>query len=147
MFWFVVLLLLVGAGFYFYQKLTAIEAEIRAEQAAEKSEGTAPVAETRPQTETESQEEEGIVPPVVTSEVKKMAAKVEPVADEGMGVEDEILAAVANLPGIKQTDLYESFPELDKKRLQQLIKELADSGRLARYKQGSSYLLYPTDVS
>jgi hypothetical protein len=146
MFWFVVLLLLVGAGFYLYQKLTAIEAEIRAEQAAEKSEVTATDGATPVRSEAEPQEE-GSIPPVVTSEVEGMSAKVAPVDDEGMSVEDEIIAAVANLPGIMQSDLYASFPELDKKRLQQLIKELADSGQLARYKQGSSYLLYPTEVS
>ena len=34
MFWFIVLLLVVGAGFYFYQKLISIEREIHAEQEA-----------------------------------------------------------------------------------------------------------------
>ena len=36
MFWFIILLLFVGAGFYFYQKMMAIEREIRAEQEIEK---------------------------------------------------------------------------------------------------------------
>ncbi|MCW8891926.1 MAG: hypothetical protein OQL18_01250, partial [Deltaproteobacteria bacterium] len=35
MFWFIVLLLIVGAGFYFYQKMMTIEREIRAEQDGE----------------------------------------------------------------------------------------------------------------
>ena len=37
MFWFIVLLLVAGAGFYFYQKLSTIEREIRAEQDAERA--------------------------------------------------------------------------------------------------------------
>ena len=37
MFWFIVLLLFVGAGFYFYQKMMTIEREIRAEQEIEKA--------------------------------------------------------------------------------------------------------------
>ncbi len=149
MFWFVVLLLLAGAGFFFYQKMMAIEQEIRAEQQAdsaakvaepEKS-GEPAVAEEK----TDAVEEDASDPPVVTPEVEKMTVKAEPVADVDMTLEDEILAAVQNLPGMKQTELYDSFTDVGKKQLQQLLKELDEGGKLKREKQGSSYLLYPVD--
>jgi len=59
-------------------------------------------------------------------------------------LEDEILAAVNNLPGVKQTELYDSFTDVTKKHLQQVLKEMDDSGKLKREKKGSSYLLYPS---
>lgn len=144
MFWFIVVLLIAGAGFYFYQKLMNIEREIRAEQEAGKAGSAAPQPSAAGKTEPEPvREEEATGPPVVTPEVEKMAAKATPVPDEGMTTEEEIVVAVTNLPGIKQTELYTSFPDIDKKKLQQMIKELADSGKLKREKQGSSYLLHP----
>ena len=147
MFWFVVLLLVLGAGFYFYQKLTAIEREIRAEQVAEKEQVARPQKtedeDKPPKPELEPQREEALDPPFSSPEVEKMTANAAPVPDEGMSTEEEIVLAVTNLPGIKQTELYDSFPDVDRKRLQQLVKELADSGKLKREKQGSSYILYP----
>jgi len=143
MFWFIVLLLLLGAGFYFYQKLMTIEREIRAEQGAEKAAAAPKDSVTRGKAEPEPRQEPASDPPMVSSEVEKMTAKATPVADESFSLEDEVLAAVINLPGVKQTELYNSFPDVDKKRLQQLIKDLADGGRLIREKQGSSYVLHP----
>lgn len=128
MVWFVVLLLLAGAGFYFYQKLIGIEREIRAEQEAEKARATVVKARQEPQIE-----------------VNDEAVKVEPVveSEEGAGLETQIVAAVAEQPGVKQTELYMKFAEVNKKQLQQLLKEMADSGVLKREKKGSSYLLFP----
>ena len=140
MFWFVLLLLLAGAGFYFYQKMMGIEREIRAEQEAGQvsSEVAAtPVPIPKPVQEEVSDSE------IVTPEVDKMTAKVVPVADASLSLEDEILAAIENLPGVKQTELYSSFADISKKQLQQMLKDLADSGKLKREKKGSSYLLYP----
>ena len=147
MFWIVVLLLLAGAGFFFYQKMMAIEQEIRAEQegdsAVEPEKPTETVESPVAEEEVRKVEEETSDPPVVTPEVEKMAAKAEPVDDKELTLEDEILAAVQNLPGIKQTELYSSFSDVSKKQLQQLFKEMDDSGKLKREKKGSSYLLYP----
>ena len=36
-----------------------------------------------------------------------------------------------------------SFADINKKQLQQLLKDLDDAGKLKREKEGSSYLLYP----
>jgi len=143
MLWFIVLLLLAGGGFYFFQKLKTIEREIRAEQETEKASTVAAPSVAPVKAEAKPKQEAASDPPIVTSEVANMTAKAAPVSDGGMSTEDEIVAAVTNLPGVKQTELYGSFPDVDKKKLQQLIKELTDSGRLKREKQGSSYALYP----
>ncbi len=140
MFWFVVLLLVVGAGFYFYQKLTAIEREIRAEQAAEKARAAASssavVEAKKPAADLAAE------PELVAVEREPTIAET-PVPAEATSFEDEILAAVNNLPGIKQTELSAGFPDVEKKRFQQTIKKLADDGSVRREKEGSSYLLFP----
>lgn len=149
MFWFIALLLLAGAGFYFYQKMMDIEREIRAEQeSAQPSSVVEPAADSATDDSVEpaaagTEDDEMIDSPIVTPEVEQMTAKAEPVEDKAMSLEDELLAAVANLPGIKQTQLYESFADVSRKQLQTLIKELADEGRLKREKKGSTFLLYP----
>ncbi len=158
MLWFIVLLLLAGAGFFFYQKLTTIEREIRAEQDAEAARA-GDISDTSSEQKASGESTEAAQPatpkeevvaepevsdsPIVTPEVEKLTAKVEPVPDAAMSLEDEVLAAVNNMPGVKQTDMYSSFADVDKKQLQQLFKDMADDGRLKREKKGSSYLLYP----
>jgi CHASE3 domain sensor protein len=145
MFWFIVLLLLAGAGFYFYQKMMAIEREIRSEQEADS--GAAQVVAKSAQgggtPEPEVVEQKVSESTIVTPEVEKMTTKAEPVADDSSSLEDEILAAVKNLPGIKQTELYTSFADINRKQLQQMLKEMDENGKLKREKKGSSYLLYP----
>lgn len=138
MFWFIVLLLILGAGFYVYQKLMAIEREIRAEQEAEQTGSDVIEAETE-----DEMTEELSDPPVVTPEVESMAAKAKPVPDGKLDLDEEILIAVKNMPGMKQTELYSSFADVNRKRLQQLLKEMDDAGQIKREKQGSSYLLFP----
>jgi hypothetical protein len=138
MFWFIVLLLVVGAGFYFYQKLISIEQEIHAEQEAysaalqkaEKTPGEVPTAK-----EADLEEEE------LDPEAASPAVTSEP--SEPISLAEMICAEVNKQTGIKQTDLYPMFATTNKKQLQRLIKELADDGRLRREKRGSSYLLYP----
>jgi len=139
MFWFIVLLLLAGAGFYFYQKMMDIEREIRAEQeAGQATEEVAAASQPEPVPGNQSSDSQ-----IVTPEVEKMAAKAEPVVYESLSLEDEVLAAVDNLPGMKQTELYNSFADVSKKQLQLMLKEMDDAGKLKREKKGSSYLLYP----
>lgn len=137
MFWFVVLLLLAGAGFYFYQKMMDIEREIRAEQEAEQATSEVPAAPAATVQRDTSESS------LVTPEVDKMTTKAVPVADATLSLEDEILAAVENLPGVKQSEIYNSFADVSKNQLQKLLKELDDAGKLKREKKGSSYLLYP----
>ena len=134
MFWFVLLLLLVGAGFYFYRKMMSIEREIRAEQEVEMASDTMaqePVV-------VEDVESETAAAVVVEKKEETSAGEIEPAR-----VEEKVLAAIAKQPGIKQTELYTIFSAENKKQLQRVLKEMADNGQLKREKEGSSYLLFP----
>ena len=131
MFWFIVLLLVVGAGFYFYQKLISIEREIHAEQEAYTV--ALQKAEKTPEEVPEAKEPDPETTP----------GTVTPQQDESNSLAEMICVEVNNQAGIKQTDLYPLFASTNKKQLQRLIKELSDDGRLRREKLGSSYLLYP----
>jgi hypothetical protein len=131
MFWFIVLLLVVGAGFYFYQKLISIEREIHAEQ--EVYNASLQKVEKVP---------EG-VPVAKDADSENMSSVVTTENGEPISLEEMICVEVNKQGGIKQTDLYPLFSATNKKQLQRLIKGLADDGRLKREKQGSSYLLYP----
>ena len=133
MFAFIVLLIVAGACFYFYQRLTALEQEIRAEQARAKAAAVTPEPPSRPEKEEPASVVEKIEP----------AASVEAEPKEPESLEEEILAVVAKNSGMKQTELYGMFGDTDKKQLQKTLKEMADSGQLKREKKGNSYLLYP----
>ncbi|MEA3362759.1 MAG: hypothetical protein U9Q61_05750 [Thermodesulfobacteriota bacterium] len=130
MFWFIVLLLFVGAGFYFYQKIISIEREIQAEQEMTLAQNNATQKSEKPPEE---------APQATVFDSKESS----PPAAESSTLEDSILAEVTRNPGLKQTDLYPLFSDTNKKQLQRLIKEMADNGRLKREKKSSSYLLYP----
>ncbi|MDX2494167.1 MAG: hypothetical protein QNK27_04325 [Desulfuromusa sp.] len=134
MFWFIVLLLFVGAGFYFYQKIISIEREIQAEQEMVVAQNTATQ-------KSEKQPKEA--PQATVFDSKESFSPVVPTATESSSLEESILAEVTKQPGLKQTDLYPFFADTNKKQLQRLIKEMADNGRLKREKKSSSYLLYP----
>ncbi|MCF6265529.1 MAG: hypothetical protein L3J57_03165 [Desulfuromusa sp.] len=134
MFWFIVLLLFVGAGFYFYQKIISIEREIQAEQEMSLAQSTA----------TQKSEKRLEEPPHETVfDSTESDSPVVPIASESSSLEESILTEVTRQPGLKQTDLYPLFADTNKKQLQRLIKEMADNGRLKRERKSSSYLLYP----
>ncbi len=134
MFWFVVLLLFVGAGFYFYQKMMTIEREIRAEQEVEN-------VHTAAEQGTGKQEDE--IPQSTVFDSEDSFPSIDPEMVEVTTLEETIFAEILRKPGIKQTELYPLFADTNKKQLQQLIKEMADTKILKREKQGSSFLLYP----
>ncbi len=124
MFAFIVLLIVAGACFYFYQRLNAIEQEIRAEQAQQK------VAAAAPQAPVGSAKEK---PLPVVEEAETVAAPVaEPVKEEavkvgaGADLETSIVAEVVKNPGMKQPELYKLFADINKKQLQ---KNCKDAGR------------------
>lgn len=129
MFGFLILLLVLGGGFYFYQRLKALEAEIRAEQAAA----------------AQSPSRSADAPP--KAEPARPAGQVHPLvverAEAPASAEEIVLAAVRKNPGLRQTDLYGQVAALGNRQLQALLKEMAEQGRLQRKKQGSSYLLFP----
>jgi hypothetical protein len=138
MFWFIVLLLVVGAGFYFYQKLISIEREIHAEQEAYSS---ALQKDQKPDEKVPEMEESALETADPAPETVSTSVVVN--GGEADSLEEQVCAEVNKQAGIKQTDLYLLFSATDKKQLQRLIKKLADDGRFKREKQGSSYLLYP----
>ena len=134
MFWFIVLLLVAGAGFYFYQKMRTIEREIHAELESAK-------ASIQPVHEPEKKQVK--VPETAVLNSASHLATAVLATPAPTTLRGTILAEVTKRPGMKQTELYPLFVDTNKKQLQQLIKDLADDGTLRREKQGSTYLLYP----
>lgn len=140
MFWFVLLLLLVGGGFYLYQKLVTIEREIRAEQAQEKASQQPPVAASAAPAAAPSG---ASARPGSTAQTEEQDLQAEPAMSLGSEAA-AILARVREQPGLVQVDLYPQFPAVDKKQLQKRIRQMADDGLLRRERQpGGSYRLYP----
>ena len=141
MFSFIVLLVVIGASFYFYQKLTALEQEIRAEQARARAAAAPPLESPKSSVDSSPHTifDEVETPSGAVAEAPSESAAV---TAEGGGLEKAIIAEVAKNPAMKQTELYQVFPETDRKQLQTLVKELADGGKIKRQKQGNSYLLY-----
>ena len=132
--WFIILLLVIGAGFYFYQKIISIEREIHAEQELA-------AAHNVPAQETEKQP--AAAPQMTVFDSGSSPETVTQKRTDPTTLEKTILEEVTKQAGIKQTDLYPLFAATNKKQLQKLIKEMADSGQLKREKKSSSYLLYP----
>ena len=139
MFWFVLLLLLVGGGFYLYQKLVTIEREIRAEQAREKASQQASVAPATASRDDAGRPDAEAQP----GEQERQEDREGPAQPRGSD-EAAILARVREQPGIVQVELYPLFASVDKKQMQKKIRQLADDGLLRRERQpGGSYRLYP----
>jgi hypothetical protein len=125
--WFLLLFLiaLAAGGWYLYQRLLTIEREIRQEQrqaAAEAKQDSAP-ADLAPD-----------------SSVEKNGAVQAPAGED---LNRSILAFVALNQGLPQAELYTQFPANDRRELQKRLRELEQSGRLRREKEGSTYRLYP----
>jgi hypothetical protein len=125
MFWFILLLLVIGTGFYLNSCAHEVERDIKALR------------------------EQVYVPEKVELAELSVAVEDAPHADSGQVGADllatRILGIVAANPGMKQTMLYPQLADVAKKVLQQQVKGLADGGRLVREKSGSSYLLYPCE--
>jgi len=126
LFFILMLLALIAAGYYVYQRLLKIEREIRAGQLRAAGEEDRPAMKP----------DKGPVPPV-----PEAAAGDIPFG--GAGLKERIMLAVEGTPGLAQTELYEKLPDGDRRELQKLLRELDQSGQLRREKKGSSYRLYP----
>jgi hypothetical protein len=136
MFWFVILLLVLGGAFYLYAKLKKIEQEILAEQEAEKE---ARKRELREQTARDS----GNLPEDKQQTPQARSAADEDTEEDSAGLAEQLVRTVTEQPGIKQTALYPLFGHVPKRTLQYTLRELTDAGRLKREKIGNSFLLYP----
>ncbi len=128
LFFILLLLALIAAGYYVYQRLLKVEREIRADQRALVDEEESPVIKPDPEAP---------------------APESAPVDDdtdaplEGVGLKDRIMLAVADSPGLTQVELYAKLPDVERRELQKLLRELDQAGTLRREKKGSSYRLYP----
>jgi len=130
MFWFVLLLILLGGGFYFYQRMVALEQEIRAEQEREKvQQASQRVKETS-----------------VAVSIENVPGQPAMEAAATDGSDDEVYIPILRLidarPGFVQSDIYSELPRLNKKQVQQIIRELVDAGKIRRERLGSSFKLY-----
>ena len=128
LFFILLLIALIVAGYYVYQRLITIEHEIRAEQRSRIDPEDSPSADVK-----------------IESSASEPESKVDDSGAQGEepGVKEQIRLAVEETPGLAQTELYAKFPDQDRRELQKLLRELDQSGQLRRDKKGSSYRLYP----
>ena len=133
MFWFILFLVVLGAGFYFYQRMTTLERQIRVEQALEKERQDSELSTTTPATEVASA-------PVTTS---KTASASIPPGDQSVDKgQDPVLMAIHSQPGVLQADIYDQLPQFNRRQIQQMIRQLVEDGKVRREREGSSYQLY-----
>ncbi|ALC16426.1 hypothetical protein DSOUD_1648 [Desulfuromonas soudanensis] len=121
----------VAAGFYGYRRLQSIEKEIRSDMTAASASRDA-----------EGRGAEESVPPVAAGR-REVAAEMKPPSETGSSLDDRLKEAVSKEPGILQTTLYERFPEVKTRVLQQTLLKMDREGRLRRVREGGSYSLYP----
>jgi uncharacterized membrane protein len=146
MLWFIVLLLVLGGGFYVYYKLKEIEQQIRDEQAQEKEKTQQEQQQPSELGSSASGDSHVAAKSAAASVAKPVTETEEQQAGDKPAVsapEAAILESIQNQPGIVQSDLYPQFPAMNKKRLQELIKRMADEGNITRESYRSSYRLYP----
>lgn len=121
----------VVVGFYGYRRLQLIEKEIRSDITASSA--------NREVKRTAAEES---VPPVEAVR-REVAAKVKRPSGTGFSLVDRLRGAVRKEPGILQTTLYERFPEIKARVLQQTLLKMDREGKLRRTREKGSYALYP----
>lgn len=140
-FWFLVFLALVAGGIYLYQKLLAIEQEIRREQADE--------LRRLEKEKVEADTADEIVKPDVAPPIFREQVKLEPASDADensatpVTLEEGLMKVINDLPGLMQTELYALFPGEEKKNLQGLLLKLDRKGVIRREKKKNSYRVFP----
>lgn len=129
-FWFLLFLVVVAGGIYLYQRLLAIEQEIRQEQQAQTTEKSneTPVVK---------------VAPVVEPIKEGITSSEQEESDEPVSLEESLLTVINDLPGLLQTELYALFPDSERKKLQTLLLKLDRNGLIRREKKNSSYRVFP----
>lgn len=130
MLWFILLLILMGGTFYFYQRMRALEREIQAAQALEKTRQQYTPKEA-------AAGSEPLSPPASGLQTASFSAK-QPLNS----AQDPLVTAIQSQPGVRQADIYAILPELGKRQIQQTIRQLEGEGKIRRERSGSSYQLY-----
>ncbi len=127
LFFILLLIALIAAGYYVYRRLLEIEREIRAEQRALVDEDDSSSVEAEPAPAPAVQE----------------ASAGNETPNSGRELSEAILQRVEENPGLTQTELYANFPGKDRRDLQKILRELDQQGQLRREKKGTSYRLHP----
>lgn len=127
LFFILLLIAFIVAGYYIYQRLLKVEREIRADQRALVD------------------EDDSVIEPDVVPVPPKSVLKV---ADsdallEAVGLKEQITSVVEGSPGLAQVEIYDKFPDENRRELQKLLRQLDQGGQLRREKKGSSYRIYP----
>ncbi len=127
LFFILLLIAFIVAGYYVYQRLLKIEREIRADQ------------------HSLVEEDDSVIESDIEPVSPEPAQKVEDsdALSEDIGLNDQIVLVVEGSPGLAQAEIYDKFPNEDRRELQKLLRQLDQAGRLRREKKGSSYRIYP----
>jgi hypothetical protein len=121
----ILLLLLVGFGWFAYRELKLMETDILRDIELKNM-----AVATEAANNASLPQEEVIL---------KVAESVpEPVPLSG-----RLLNVIADQPGIMQTDIYSQLPDYRKKQLQQTLQEMERIGVIRREKAKGSYRLFP----
>jgi hypothetical protein len=109
-----VLLVLGGLGYYFYRQMSG--------EAAQNDSGWAQAGGSEAEAESDPQK------------------NTQPSQAETLDV--RIVSMVSRSPGILQTDVYEHFPEENRKNLQAVLLQMDRDGALRREREGATYRLF-----
>ncbi len=127
LFFILLLIAFIAAGYYVYKRLLKIEREIRADQHALVDEDDSVI--------------ESDIEPISSEPAQKVEDS--DVLSKDIGLNDQIVLVVEGSPGLAQAEIYDKFPDKDRRELQKLLRQLDQSGQLRREKKGSSYQIYP----
>jgi len=132
-FWsFLILVILILAGAWFYRRLQEIEKDLRHEMEADA------VATPANQGQQAVVEEDEGPPKGAAADSEDDAGEINPSDLTG-----RVSALVAAGPGIRQTEFYDHMPDISRKALQDLLRNMERDGLLRREKDRGSYKLYP----
>ncbi len=130
-FWsFLILVVLILAGAWFYRRLQDLEKDLRREMEADAAAG---------RTEKTVVGNGDVLPPNGST----VSPVDEPVAREPEDLAGRVSDLVAAEPGMRQTDFYNHMPDVPRKALQELLRNMEHEGGLRREKDRGSYKLYP----
>ncbi|GAB4176576.1 MAG: hypothetical protein Tsb0017_16090 [Geothermobacteraceae bacterium] len=127
---FVIFVVLILCAAWFYQWLKRVEGEIRAELAEEAE--TSESASEMPAASVGAGEE-----PVTEAVVATETEGTEAV----LSAEDLVLDVIRAHSRIRQTEIYDHVPGMNKRKIQEVIRALEKEGRIRRTRDRGSYIL------
>ncbi len=133
---------MAALGIYGYQKLKGLERDIRHEMEEATWKSSEPGSPQKDDSRV-SVVEKSSAPaekPLETKQPPVKSVKAKP--QRPPTLENRILEAVAKSPGILQADLYDHFPEQDRRVLQKVLLGMDREELLERKKEKSTYKLF-----